>query len=420
MTPGGTNLLRVRDYNQGVVLDVIRQTRGVSRVEIAEYTGLTAQTVSNIVKRLLEQGIVLEDGRSVSSGGKPRTKLRVNPAAAYAIGVHIDRDVTSYCALDLGGDIVGNTYHPTEAHRGPHAIIDQIAETVHQLIATTGIDQARVSGVGVVFPSVVSYPQGVIHTPSDLPGWDNIPLRHLIEERTGYLAVADNDATAAAIGERWIGGAQGARNFASIYLSVGVGAGLFIENQLYRGSRATAGEFGHMTLDPDGPACFCGSNGCLELYCTPGAMLDHARHLLAAGHGSVLADGSLTYAQLCRAANDGDELALAVVRRSARLLGSGLVSLINLLDLDTVVLCGPALPPVATIYQQEIEYLLGTRIMARNLRHVQLELSRAGANAAEIGAASLVLYETYNPRLAHLNRADEHANDDAVPTDGAP
>lgn len=407
----GTNLPRVADYNQGIVLEMIRISDGVSRVEIAESTGLTAQTVSNIVKRLIDQGLVAESDKVSSGGGKPRVILRAKADSTYAIGVQIDGDDTSFVVADLTGRIITYDRRPTPQEKGPSGVIEHIAGSIKRLVREAKISYDKILGVGVACPGPLDLTQGVVLEPPNLLGWHRVPLKEVLEKETGYPVVVDNDATAAAIGERWFGAAKTTTNFAVIYAGVGIGAGLFIENHIYRGSTANAGEFGHLTLNPDGPKCFCGNRGCIEVYCSPRGLTRAVKQRLEQGEPSSLKpafeDGAqIDFDAIAQATLSGDPLATEAVKQSATLLGYGAVNLVNLLDVEMVVLGGKGFRNLGSLYIQEIDHILQKRSIARHLRKVEVKLSEAGENAGALGAASLILYKKYSPKLANLDKAN--------------
>lgn len=411
MVRSGTNLPRVADYNQGIVLEAIRVVDGVSRVEIAENTGLTAQTVSNIVKRLIDRGLVVEADKVVSGGGKPRIMLRANPGSAYAIGVQIDGDEISFIVADLTGRVVSRNRQPILQEQGPSGVIDQVANAIKQIVKEAEIPGDKTLGVGVACPGPLDRVKGIVFQPPNLRGWQEVPLKYLLEEKTGYPVVVDNDATAAAIGERWFGGAKSTSNFAFIYAGVGIGAGLFMEDHVYRGATANAGEFGHMTLNPDGPECFCGNRGCVEVYCSPRGLTREIIHRLKQGESSslkaVFDSGAerVNFEAVRHAALSGDALATEELQKSATMLGYGVVSLVNLLDVELIVLGGKGFRDLGQFYKQEIEQVLHRRLIARQFRKVEINLSEAGEDAGALGAASLVLHRAYSPQLTGLGKA---------------
>jgi glucokinase-like ROK family protein len=397
----GTNLPRIKHYNEGVVLEAIRVGEGVSRVEVADRTGLTAQTVSNIVRRLLDLGLVAEDGRSASGSGRRRVRLRINPGSRHAVGVQVDGMETSFVIIDLSGRVIKRARHPTRSERGPVAIINQIAESVIDLIEKTDIRPDTILGLGVASPGPLDHLRGVVFNPPNLPGWHEVTLADELNSKTGYPVIVDNDATAAAIGERWAGGARGVHNFAFIYMGVGVGAGLFLGDHIYRGTTTNAGEFGHLILHPNGPQCFCGSRGCVEAFCAPRAVVRAVSERLTNGEPSSLpaGDEGLDFKAVAQAAGQGDELALEELRRSAYLLGCGVVGLVNMLDVELVVLGGAGFRGVGELYRTEVELVVRERVIGHERRGPRVELSTAGEDAGAVGAASLLLDAMYAPRL---------------------
>lgn len=410
MVRSGTNLPRVADYNQGIVLEAIRIVDGISRVEIAESTGLTAQTVSNIVKRLIDRRLVVETDKVVSGGGKPRVMLRANPDSAYAVGVQIDGDETSFIVADLTGRVVSRDRHPTSQELGPSGVIEQVASAIEHIVEKAEIPSDKILGVGVACPGPLDRAKGVVFQPPNLRDWQEVPLKDLLEKKTGYPVTVDNDATAAAIGERWFGGAKSTSNFAFIYAGVGIGAGLFVEDHVYRGTTANAGEFGHISLNPEGPECFCGNRGCVEFYCSPSGLTREVLRRLKRGEPSSLKamfDSGVErvdFEAVSHAALSGDKLATEELRKSATLLGYGVVNLVNLLDVELVVLGGKGFRDLGQIYKQEIERVLHKRLIARQFRQIKVRLSEAGDDAGALGAASLILYKTYSPQLTGLER----------------
>lgn len=397
----GTNLPKVGSYNRAVVLEAIQASDGISRVEIAASAGLTAQTVSVIVRKLLEDGLVVEDGSEPSTGGKRRTILRLAPAAGYAIGIHFDPGEISYVLADLAGRPLVRLHRPVR-EGPPEAVVKQMSRTARRLLKDAGIPDTKVLGIGLASPGPLDA-KGVIVNPPRLPGWDQVPIKALLEASTGFPVTVDNDATAAAIGERWAGTARSTPSFVYLYLGTGIGGGMFLDGQIYRGRSLNAAELGHITVVPDGPECYCGNRGCVEAVCCPSAIEAAVRERLALGAASVLTPRRLTHARVCTAAAAGDALALEVIGEVAARLADAAVSIVNMLDIDLLVLGGPALREVGQTYRDVIARAVSSRALARRLHAVRVETSPV-ADAAAIGAASLVFHATYAPRIDTLIR----------------
>ncbi|MFC6081829.1 ROK family transcriptional regulator [Sphaerisporangium aureirubrum] len=395
----GTNLPKVGHYNRAVVLEAIQVSDGISRVQIAEHSGLTPQTVSVIVRKLLHDGLVYEDGSLPSQGGKPRTILRVAPTAVYALGIHFDPAETTHVLTDLTGHPVARlrTGPMTGPDSTPETVLREMARAARRMLREAGVPDGKVLGAGLACPGPLDA-AGAMSAPPRLPGWDGVPVKRLLERHIGLPVTVDNDATAAAIGERWAGIARATPSFAYLYLGTGIGGGLFLDNQVYRGRSGNAGEFGHITVLPDGPECYCGNRGCVEAVCCPSAIEAAVRSRLAAGAPSTLPPAP-GHAAICAAALAGDPPAREVIELVAARLADAAVSIVNMLDIDLLVLGGPASQQVGPLYHAVVAGAVASRPLARRLHRTRVELSPLTADAAAIGAASLVLHSAYSPRL---------------------
>ncbi|MEU4424514.1 ROK family transcriptional regulator [Actinoplanes sp. NPDC024001] len=398
----GTNLPKVGQYNRAVVLDQIQLADGISRIEIAQLTGLTPQTVSGIVRRLIDEGIVREDGAGASNGGKPRTRLRVNAGAGLAIGVHFDPYELSCVVVDLLGQPLVTVQRPTPAQAGPEEITEAVARLVDEVLTAAGVQRDQVLGLGLATPGPIDQSLGILVDPPQLPGWSRVPIKEMLAGATGLPVTLDNDATAAAIGERWAGAGRGVADFAYFFFGAGIGGGLILGHQVYRGGSMNAAEFGHTSVRPDGPHCYCGNVGCLESLINPPALEAEARRRLAAGDhaGTTLVAPDHHAIRLAAAA--GDPLAAAVIDEAAGWLATAVVNVVNIVDVDLVVLGGHGIRHVEERFRGAVQQALATRPLARRIRTVQVELSPLGPDAAVVGAAALVLHMTYSPQVSEL------------------
>ena len=390
----GTNLPRVGGFNRAVVLDAIRAQGQVSRVELAERTGLTAQTMSNIVRALIDDGLVAEDGQAPSTGGKRRVLLRVVPDAYSAVGLHLDPERITGVLLDLAGGVRLRCQRRVPAGATPQAVIGALARAVRQL---AGRSPSTVLGVGLAVPGPLDAEQRQVLAPPNLDGWTEVALADVLQERVGMPVVMDNDATAAAIGERWAGAAG---SFVYAHLGSGVGVGVVLGDQVHRGTSNNAGEIGHIGSG-GGRTCRCGRRGCLEAYSSMRALVDDWR---SAAPGA--ADGyeavSAQYELLCRRAGGGDAVAARVLRQSATRLGHALATVVSTLDVDHVVLGGQGLRHVEELVRSKVDSVVNTSAWATHVRPVRVRHALVGEDAGAVGAASLVLDHTYSPRLATL------------------
>jgi predicted NBD/HSP70 family sugar kinase len=399
----GANLPRVGGYNRAVVLDAVRRRSPVSRVELAQVTGLTNQTVSNVVRRLLEADLVRERGQAPSRGGKPRTLLELCPDGAYAVGAHLDPDSTVAVLLDLSGRVLRRQRMRTAAGSDPDRLVRLLGRAVNGLVTRAGVAREKVLGLGVAVPGPIDTRRGVVLDPPNLPAWHRVPLTDILGRATQLPVVMDNDATAAAIGERWAGGADRAGSFLFVYIGTGIGGGVMFADGALRGDSGNAGEFGHVLVVPGGKLCHCGARGCLEAYAAPYAVLAD----FAALHGRSAAEDlglcldpartRTDWDRLCAAAAKGDTRAAGALQTAARHVGQAALTAVNLLDVPRIVLGGEGLRGSEEYFRRAIDTAVNGWSLARSVRTVSVVPSLIGDAVGAVGAASLVLHGTYAP-----------------------
>ncbi|QEU85921.1 ROK family transcriptional regulator [Streptomyces viridosporus] len=353
---GGVNLLALRSHNTALVLDLLRTAgpEGISRLELAERTGLTPQAVSKITARLREDGLAAEAGRRASTGGKPRTVLRLVPEAGHAVGVHLDRDELRAVLADLDGTVVARRRVPLDLGAGAEAVLARVAAVVEALRAGDGTSPRARSllGVGVALPGPLDHERGVLHRVTGFPEWDGFPLRDALAERLGTVpVVVDKDTNAVALGLA-VGGEGG--SFAYLHLGTGLGAGLVIGGSVHRGPRTGAGEFGHQVVQLDGPPCGCGDRGCVEALC-----------LAAVARGEAA--------------------------EAARVLGTGAANLVGLLDIDRVLLGGRTIEAAPEPFVHGVRAVLDARARRTGDAPVPVRLASGDGRGVAEGAAHLVL-----------------------------
>ena len=381
--------------SRSAILDLIRAAGTISRVELTRATGLTAATISTVVRRLIDDGLVVEVGRAESTGGKPRMLLQLDPSARYAIGVHLDHAGITYVIANLGGAIVARWRRPGAGSDDPREVVSRIAAEIRATITRVGVDPTRILGLGVVSPGPISTSTGMTLTPPVMQAWAEFPLADALEDAVGLPVLLDNDATAAAIGEYWSGGIATGSAFAALYMGTGIGAGIIVDGTVYRGSSSNAGEIGHICVDLDGPQCWCGSVGCVEVLAGPAAVVAAAREAGLELAGRNVAEN---FGSLARAASRGEAVPMQLLQRSSRYLGVAAQTLANVLDLELVILTGPAFALAGSLYLPEIERRLGQSFFARGSHPVRVTISSNAPEAAAVGAAALVLQSELAPR----------------------
>ncbi|NUT99466.1 MAG: ROK family transcriptional regulator [Saccharothrix sp.] len=387
--------------SKAAVLDVIRAAGTISRVGLINATGFTGATISTVVRRLIDEGLVVETGRAESTGGKRRVLLQLNHASRYAVGVHLDHAGITYVLTNLGGAVVARISRPGAGATAPATVVERMASEVTALMDGVGVDRERVLGVGLVSPGPLGPAAGMGLTPPAMRKWEDYPLGQALERATGLPVVLDNDATAAALGEHWSGGIGGTAISAALYMGTGIGAGLVINGVTYRGTSGNAGEIGHTCVDANGPDCWCGARGCVEVLAGPAAVVAAARADTALSRAAGLTTRSRSvsadFAAVSRAARRGEPSALAILERSARYIAAAARSLANVMDLEVLVLTGPSFAIAGAIYLPIVREELDRAFFSRAAHPVDVRLSRHAATASAIGAAALVLQSELVP-----------------------
>lgn len=414
--PKGANLPAIAAFNETVVLDAVRRSGGgLSRVELASVTSLSAQTVTNVTRRLLAQGLIREAGKqNEGSPGKPRTLLRLDPAGAYAVGVHLDPTVITCVLLDLEGEVVEHDRRPSPPDGDAEATLAVILEAIRSVLATPGVDPARVIGVGVAAPGPIDAETGVVVRPPLIPGWNDFHLRDELTAATGLPSLVAKDVISAAVAERWRDPAGASKDYAFVYYGTGAGIGLVLGGEVYTGSTENAGDAGHVLVDPGGALCACGRRGCWGESVRPQRLVMQGlwAGVLEPPAGVQIVDGvdldldvevvDTLFTRLTAAADLGDERAAAILDHSIRNTAFYLSNLAALLDIDRVVFGGPSWSRVERRYLEELPARMAEIDMSILTHPVLLQGTAVGEDVAAVGAACLVLDETFSPRVGRL------------------
>jgi predicted NBD/HSP70 family sugar kinase len=384
-----------RPKTRGVVLDLIRAARTISRVELAATAGLTPPTISEVVRDLMTDGLVVEAGRGASTGGKPPTLLQLNPQARYSVGVQLERNTCVIVVVDLAGRQVARTSFRGTAQMPPEQALPFLAAQVNGILDAAAVDRGKVLGVGLVSYGPQDRHAGLLLTPQPTVEWCDYPAAPRLAEILGMPVLLDNDAAAAAIGEYWLGTVDPRSTYGCIYMATGIGGGVVVAGEVYRGSSSNSVEIGHISIDVHGDECSCGNRGCLENYAGPAAVVRQAASTPGLADQLVLdptgTDFLAEFARVAAAANGGHPEARRLIEQSARYLGHAAVTITSLFDLDSVVLAGPSFAVAGSIYQTVIQREVDRRTFARRAHPVRIVPSVSGSDAAAIGGAVLVL-----------------------------
>lgn len=383
------------------ILDLIRSSGVVSRTELVDRSGLTGASISRIVKQLLNQDLVVEVGLGDPTGGKRRTLLQLNQRARHAVGVSLDVAGNTYVVTDLSGAVVARADVAGVGEDSPAEVTVRLAEELRELVDGAGVEVGSLMGIGMAVPGRQDRGHHVLRSNPEATSWELFDLEQTLNAATDLPVMIENDSTCAAIGEFWIGRIPASADFATVYMASGFGLGLVTKGDVYRGSSSNVGEIGHLVLEVDGPPCWCGSRGCLEILAAPAAIVAKAlqqprlaRELGLQGRRTTVREDAARVAAAAAADHDG---AVPLIEESAGYLAKALLSVTNLLDLDQIILAGPGFGAAGDIYVRRAWQELERLSFVRAVHPTRVELSRSGAASAAIGAASLVLHSQLTP-----------------------
>ena len=371
---GDQNLLR--RHNRGLVLNLLREGSPLSRTALARKTGLAPSVLTRLVRELLAEGVVAEVGKAESNGGRRPTLLSLNPDYACAIGLKVEKHRVLAARINLAGEIRARREAPFPGRPDPEGFLALASSLVRELA------QGEILGVGIGISGFVDATRG-IELYSPILGWREVPLAAPLAEELELPVYVENDVNALTLAERWYGAGRDFRNFVCVTVGEGIGAGVVVEGELYRGAAGGAGELGHITLDPHGPLCRCGERGCLEVYASDRFLLQQAEAL---GHETV--EG------LAAAARAGDRAAQAVFMEMGRALGIGVKNLVNLLNPEAVVLGGERLD-AADLFLPAFEEQVRRHSFPKEAEDLAIVPAELGEDGFLIGAATLAVREFF-------------------------
>lgn len=302
----------------------------------------------------------------------------------YAIGIDIGGTHLRFAMIRRDGIILEKRKFFTNDFQGVEPLIDKLSFEIESICRTISSDEI-IKGIGVGFPGIINYRDGIVKYSPNLKGWKDVTLKNILEERTGKPVVLDNDANAYAYGEMIAGAGRDLRSFVLLTLGTGIGGGVIIDRKLWRGSIGMAGEVGHMVVEPDGLDCECGGKGCLELY---GSVKFIEREVAAVSGIS----GHITADEAYRWAKEGDQAIMVIFKRLGKYLGIGISNLINILNVDSVII-GGGVSNAWDLFIEELLEELKRRSFVFRENPVEIRRSELGDDASLIGAAYLVFLE---------------------------
>ncbi|MBP0460342.1 ROK family transcriptional regulator [Streptomyces montanisoli] len=390
----------------GHLLRLIRTGQATTRGELQHATGLSRSTIGHRLDQLFGAGWLRETSTASSTGGRPSARLEFDASHGVVLAVDLETRHATVAVLSLDCEVITQRSAPLLIADGPDAVLDTLARWFRPLLEQAGTDPSRVRGIGLSVPGPVDWTTGQIVQPPIMPGWDRFPVaarmreayaRHVDPEGGDVPVLLDNDANLMAYAEQRTHHPE-CSAFVLVKASTGIGAGVVVDGEPYRGIDGGAGDIGHIRLhDASDALCMCGSYGCLAAVASGGAL---AGRLTAAGVPTTSASDVRRHL----AAGQPDAVRLA--REAGQLVGEVLVTVVTVLNPGVLVLAGDL---AGTPFLTGVRELLYQRAMPRTTAHLDVVTSRLGDLAALSGAGAMVVEHLYAPDRADLRLAEQSA-----------
>src|SRR6266545_986603 len=378
----------IREINQSLVLSLVRNHGPISRTDIADAAHLSLATVSSISNALIDQGLIYEHEAGISTGGRRPILLALNRQAGLVIGVKLTENQIVAALTDLTAEVIEQRAAPLGSDHRPEAVVGALAALVDQLRAAH--PGRRMVGIGLGMAGVIDRRQGICRF-SPFLQWHSVPLRHMLEQRLGLPVVIENDVNTLTMAEQWFGAGVGVNDFLVVTLGRGIGMGMVLNGQLYRGGCGGGGEFGHITMVPDGPRCDCGKRGCLEALVADPAIVRRMQ---------MATNRELTMEATVALARQGDTTAQGIFAAAGRTLGMALADLVNIFNPPLLVIGGEGARAL-DLLQESLQETLQTHCFDGFFNDMRLVVEPWGDDAWARGAASLMLDELFRPDVYH-------------------
>ena len=389
---------RAESPMQARLLGRLRDEGPLSKAQLADRLEVSRTTVASEVARLVELGLAQETGPAASRGGRRSTMVDLAEDIRF-VGIAIGATGISVGVTDGRLAVLATRQLAADIRQGPEVVLGTALEGVREVLAEVGVERPMGAGVGV--PGPVDFHRGVSVAPPLMPGWDGYPVRDAVSRELGCPVLLDNDVNVLAIGEQHAGVARSVRDFLFVKIGTGIGCGIVIGGELYRGVDGCAGDIGHIRVDELGPACACGNTGCLEAFSGGAALARDATALARSGRSAVLAElletnGALSAADVALAVQRGDGQAVQLMRESGRRVGQVLATLVSFFNPGMIVI-GGGVTGLGHALLAEIRGVTYGRSLPLATGSLPIVLSELGDEGGVVGAARLISGSVYAP-----------------------
>lgn len=381
----------VKNLNKHAALDLIRfSPSGISRIELSRELGLTRAAVTAIVGDLIKAGLVRETNGQFSRGRRA-IALEINPQGGLVVGVDIGATHVTLVLADYLAHVMDEVEASLDIFQGPQVCLPFVDQFMRSWLKELGLSLDQITAIGVGVPGPIVTDAGMVSGPPIMPGWDLFPIREWLEKTWSCPVTLGNDAEFGALGEWAFGAGRGVDNLVYIKVGTGIGAGLLIDGQIYRGTTGCAGEIGHVTIEENGPLCTCGNRGCLEALAGGRAIAQKAIFAIKAGARTTLSElpsvEAISAMDVIAAARKGDHLSQKLVQEAGYYLGTALANLINLFN-PTMIVIGGGVAQVGDLLLEPVRKVARHRSLKVASQAVTITSAVLGKRSSAMGAVA--------------------------------
>jgi glucokinase-like ROK family protein len=384
----------VEDKVQAEIMAHVRaKASPVSRARLTEALNSSRGKISTEVGRLIEAGLLVEEGFADSEGGRRSSLLGIPHSAGLIAAIDIGATSIEVALTTLDSELLARQGEPADVRDGPRRVINRVKALLGELLEEQGSRVQDILAIGVGVPGPVEQASGRLTAPPIMPGWDQFSMREAFAGEYAAPVFVDNDVNIMALGEHWGGVAKGINDMIFVKIGTGIGSGIIVGGRLHRGAQGCAGDFGHICVNPDGPLCLCGNAGCLEAMAAAPAIVLEAERCAREGESPALMallqeKGELSMKDVGEAARRGDYCALTVIRKSGRLIGQTLAAAVNVLNPSMIVIGGGG-SRLGNALLAEIRSAVYQRSLPLATRNLPIVMSELDDVAGLVGASEM-------------------------------
>lgn len=394
--------------NQYTTLDLIRKKGPITRPEIARISGLSRPTVDVAVDTLRKKKFVKRAGFASSRGGRRPILWKLNNKGGYIVGVDMESPHLTIILIDLETNIISKSKVSFSLNMGKEIILSYLIKEVHKVINKAGINTEDIIGMGVGIPGLIDKSRGISASIERIPGWYNVPIVDILKKEFNLPVFLENDVSVMAMAEKYSGDGQEVENMIYVAFRTGIGSGVFINGELFRGVHGNAGFLGHITIDKNGPLCTCGNRGCLELFADEPVIINKAKEGLknkVKTSINSLVEGKvekITPEVVFKSALDKDSFALDIVRKTGKYLGIGIANMVNLFDIELVII-GGNITKAGEPFLESVRKTAKKHLLPLFNKNLKIKYAKIGEDAAALGATILVLQDLFKAPSVNLS-----------------